>query len=297
VSNATSISDLVDRLPQDGPTVRLLQALDFVTPGQWQNLSGFDNTIKTISRETDPALLGQVRQRALKLYGDPAQGYQRAMSLFQTVDRTDAALGAAAVANTVGQKIGFLSFLSKITPKSEKAQAIDLAMKLITELLAFCQINGIPGDSVGDFVRALAAYERESLVRMSAIICVDGLLPLGPDFARAAQDTLGRLSPGELEQNATFQRIKGFIPGDTVAGQLGFIGSSFGAVQGWIGSFVGERALTREKVVGGLKTFIDGAEQKLDYLAGFLDMTTNYVEHTGSQSLARSLVNRALAEI
>jgi len=32
-------------------------------------------------------------------------------------------------------------------------------------------------------------------------------------------------------------------------------------------------------------------------LAAFLDMTTNYYEHTGTQTIARRLINRAYAEI
>ena len=39
----------VDALPTDGVTVRLLKALDFVAPGQWQNLTGFDATIQAVT--------------------------------------------------------------------------------------------------------------------------------------------------------------------------------------------------------------------------------------------------------
>jgi hypothetical protein len=40
-----------------------------------------------------------------------------------------------------------------------------------------------------------------------------------------------------------------------------------------------------------------GIDGKLDYVAAFLDMTTNYYEHTGTQTVARSLVTRAMGEI
>jgi len=40
---------------------------------------------------------------------------------------TDAALGAAALANKVGEKIGFW-VLNRITPKADKAQTIDLSL-------------------------------------------------------------------------------------------------------------------------------------------------------------------------
>jgi len=97
---------------------------------------------------------------------------------------------AAALANKVGEKIGFW-VLNRITPKADKAQTIDLSLKLVTELVAFCQIN-IPGDSIGDFVASLADYSGESLMRMVALVCVDGLIPLGPDFILKALSTLIR---------------------------------------------------------------------------------------------------------
>ncbi len=99
-----------------------------------------------------------------------------------TVDGTDKALGAAALANKVGESVSFLGFLDKLTPKPDKAQTIDLCLKLLAEVVGFCQINGIPGDSIGDFVAALGEYGKESMIRMAGLVCVDGLIPLGPDF-------------------------------------------------------------------------------------------------------------------
>jgi hypothetical protein len=48
---------------------------------------------------------------------------------------------------------------------------------------------------------------------------------------------------------------------------------------------------------GSLKGFLTGIEGKLDYVAAFLDMTTNYYKHTATQSVARSLITRAVGEI
>lgn len=87
-----------------------------------------------------------------------------------------------------------------MTPKADKSQTIDLGLKLVTELVAFCQINGIPGDSIGDFVASLADYSGESLMRMVALICLDGLIPLGPDFIQKVQSVLNQTSPQELEK-------------------------------------------------------------------------------------------------
>jgi len=293
----TPIYQLVDSLPTDGLTVRALQALDFVAPGQWQNLVGFENTIREVTGETDPQMVFQIRDRANQLYNDTSQGYQRAMWIYQTVDSTDRALGAATIGNTIGQKIKFLSFLNQITPKADTTQTIDLSIKLISELLAFCYVNGIPGDSVGDFVQALGAYEKESLIRMAALVAFDGLIPLGPDFLDKALSSLGGFSPSDLEQNATFQRIREAIPGGNSGGQLGFISSSFGTISEWMRGFISERGISLEAVLNNLRNYVEVADDKLDYLAGFLDMSTNYFEHTGTQSLARSLISRAVSEI
>lgn len=291
------IYELVNELPTNNLTVMVLRSLDFVVPGQWENLVGFENTIRKVTGETDEAMIQQIGDRAVHLFNDKSQGYQRALWLYQTVDSTDNALGAAALANKVGEKISLFGFLNRITPNPEKAQAIDLSIKLIVELVAFCQINGIPGDSIGDFLASLADYSGESLMRMAALVCLDGLIPLGPDFLLKATSTLSNLSPQELDQNSTFNRIKNLVPGGNLGGQLDFIGTSFDSVKSWMSNFVAQRDLTPQKVFGKIQGFVEVSEDKLDYVAAFIDMTTNYYEHTGIQTLARRLIERAVAEI
>lgn len=292
-----SIVDLVDQLPTYGLTISMLKSLDFVAPGEWQNTVGFVNTIKTVTGEDDEDLIQQIGERAIYLFNDKSQGYQTALWLYQTVDGTDKALGAAALANKVGEKIPLLGFLNSVTPKPDKAQTIDLTLKLVAELVAFCQINGIPGDSIGDFVASLGEYSGESLIRMVALVCVDGLIPLGPDFISKAISGINQTSPNELEQNSTFQNIKDVIPGNNAGSKLNFIGESFDSVKGWMSGIVSANNLTPHKVVSNLHTFVDIADDKLDYLAAFLDVSTNYYEHTGTQTLARRLIERAVAEI
>jgi hypothetical protein len=291
------IFELVDELPTNNLTVSMLNSLDFVAPGEWQNVVGFVNTIKTVTGETDEGLIQAIGERAIYLYNDRSQGYQRAMWLYQTVDRTDKALGAAAFANKVGEKIPLFGFLNSVTPKADKAQTIDLCLKLVAELVAFCSINGIPGDSIGDFVASLGEYSGESLIRMVALVCVDGLIPLGPDFISKALSTISQTNPQELEQNTTFQNMQEAIPGQNSASKLNFIGESFQSVQGWMSNLVTTNNLTPQKVVQNLQNFVEIADDKLDYLGAFLDVATNYYEHTGTQTLARRLIERAVAEI
>jgi hypothetical protein len=291
------IFELVDELPTGGTTVMALRSLDFVVPGQWNNLTGFNNTIKTVTGETDDSLIQQIGERAVALYNDKSQGYQRALWLYQTVDSASGALGAAAMANKIGQDIPFLGILGNLTPKPEKAQSIDLTVKLVVELVAFCQINGIPGDSIGDFLGALGDYGGESLMRMAALVCFDGLVPLGPDFILKGLNTIQGLSPKDLEQNQTFHGVSDLIPGGDSAGKLGFINQSFDSVKGWMTDFVASRNLTQENVTGNLVKFVEVSKDKLDYLGAFLDIAVKYYSHTGTQTLARRLIERAVAEI
>ena len=292
-----SIQQRVDDLPTRNLTIFSLNALDNIVPGKWENLVGWDNTIKTITQESDPAILDLVSRRAIALYDDKSQGYQTALWLYDTIDRTGSALGTAALGNKIGEKIPLLGFLSKLTPKAEKAQTIDLSLKLVVEVVAFCKINGIPGDSLGDFLRSLSDYGGESLMRMSALVCFDGLIPLGPNFIQAVSSRLNGLSPKELEDNSQYKSIKSEIPGKNSDSKLSFIGESFDSVKGWMGDLVSSNDLTPQKVSHNLQGFIDFSEDRLDYLAAFLDMSTDYYRHTGVQTLARRLIERSLAEI
>lgn len=292
------IYELVNELPTKNITTFALNSLDFAVPGQWQNLVGFENTIRTITGETDESMIQQIGDRAVYLFNDKSEGYQRALWLYQTIDGTGSNLGKLALANKVGEKVPLLGLLNRLTPKADKLQTIDLSLKLVVEIVAFCKINGIPGDSINDFVSALVDnYTGPSLMRMAALVCFDGLIPLGPDFLRKITSVLEGLTPKELEKNEGFKRINDSIPGGNTAGKLSFIGESFGSVKGWMDNFVRDRNLTPQKVTSHLQNFIDVSDDRLDYLAAFLDMSTNYYEHTGVQTLARSLVERAVAEI
>jgi len=287
-----SISKLVDNLPSTSMTVYMLRSLDFVVPGEWQNLVGFENTIRAVTGVTDRGEIEEIGQRAIALYNDPKEVYQQTLWLYQTIDRADNAIGAAALANKVGEKISFLSFLNQLTPKADTVQTIDLCLKLVVELIAFCRLHGLP-TSIEAFRASLANYHNESVMRMAALIAVDGLIPLGPNFVLKAQSILSQVNTSQLEGNPTYQSISSAIPGSTTAGRLGFMGESFASANGWMSNFVASRGLTPEKVVAHLQQVMNTTDSKLDYLAAFLDMSTNYYEHTGTQTVARNLILRA----
>ncbi len=297
MSSALPIFQQVNSLPTSNLTVRMLQALDFVVPGEWHNPVNYEEMIRSVTGETDGYVVWHIRERSLELFNDVKQGYQRTIWLYRTVDKADSALGAAAMANRVGNKVNFLAFLSKITPKPDTAQVIDLSLKLVVELLAFCQLHNISVTNIGGFANALQHYHSEALMRMAALICVDGLVPLGPDFTDVVLAKLHQMNASDLENEATFKPLSGIIPGENTASQLSFITESFSAVEGWIDGFLEQHGLSREKVLASIRQFVDIADDKLDYVAAFFDMTTNYYEHTGIQTVARCLIERAAADV
>ncbi len=294
---ATPIYRLVDDLPEKSITTRMLSAIDFVAPGHYKNITGFENAVKIITGEDDDDYIQQVGDRAVRLFNDRSQGYQRAVWLYQTAETTSNLMAASAMANRVGEKFKIASFLTSLTPKPDRAQTIDFGVKLVVELVAFCLVNGLPGDSIGDFVKSLTNYRDESLMRVGALVSVDGLLPLGPDFLGKILDWIGKAGPSNLEENETFRRVRPLIPGGETVKQLGFIQSSMKSVSDWMSSYTKENSLSPDKVLGGLKDFIEVTDDRLDYVAAFVDLTTNYYEHTGIQTVARSLIERAVNEV
>lgn len=294
-----SIISLVDNLPTGGITVTALRAIDFALPGEWNNLVGFANTVRKVAGTDDPEQIQAISEKALWLYNDESLGYQTATWLYQAVDSADAALGAAAMASKIGEKISFLSFLNKVTPKADTTQSLDLCLKVVAELIAFSKLQGLPTkDSIGEFTSALAEeYSGPSLMRMVALVCFDGVLPLGPDFLQNIGSTISGLSSSKLQQNPVFQKINDLIPGDSAEGKLNFIGSSFDAVTGWMGNLVSSRGLDPDVILSHLKGAVEIADDKLDYVAAFLDMATNYYQHTGTQTVARRLIQQAAQEV
>jgi len=289
-----TIETLVNDLPEGGLTVRTLRLLDYLAPGEWSNPTSFDEIARTVTGETDPDFLASIKTRALSLYADKSEGYRKAIAIYQRLDSTDKALAAVAAADKVGEKISLLRFLDKLTPASDTTQTVDLALKLVGELLAFRRVNGIPGDGIADFVDALGEYAGEAKIRMTALVAFDGLVPLGPDFLTKSADAIDNLSENGLRQHAAFGRLVEFMPGGD---RVSFVRRAFGAASEWIDGFVSGAGLDREGVVNRLREIVEVADDKLDYLAAFLDFATRPYAHTGTQSVASRLLERAANEV
>jgi len=287
-----SIVELVDNLPADNITVKVLKALDFAIPGKWENFAGFDDAVTKITGETEPEKIEQIRNKAIELYDDKKNGYQTAIWLYQTLDATDKAVGAAALADKVGDTLSFIPFLKQLTPKADSLQSIDLKMKLVAELIAYCKINGITLSPVKFAASLKENYQNEAIMRMAALICIDGVLPLGADFVSKIRNDISQRE--NLEDNPAFSQVTELIP---TSDKKGFINDSFQAVEDWMANFTNSVGLNREFISKNLGSFIEIADDKLDYLAAFLDTSVNYFEHTGIQTVARKVIKQAYQEV
>ncbi|MDY7020896.1 MAG: Tudor-knot domain-containing protein [Cyanobacteriota bacterium] len=293
-----SIIQLVDELPTNNITVKALKAMDYIMPGEWNNLVGFENNIRSITGETDPQQIQRIRDRAVSLYHDPQQGYQTAIKLYQTIDKADAVMATAALANKIGEKISFLSFLSNFTPKADLTQTIDLLLKITVEIIAFCKLNGIPQPNPQVFAATLTNnYQDAALMRMIALVCFDAILPLGPDFIGKVHSMIDGADSRVISQNQVFNAISNTIPGNDTSDKFGFIKQGFNSIQGWMNNLVVKTGITPQSVLDQVGSFIQIADDNLDFVAAFLDQTTNYYEHTGIQTVTRKLILDASASV
>jgi len=291
-----SINDLVDDLKSGGLTVRMLQTLDLVVPGGWNNITDFDEMIRNTTGEDDSDYIRDIRNRAIELY-DEEKNYQRAMRVYKLVDDIDKVAGMAAMANQLSGKFKMLQFMDRFTPKDETTQALDAAAKLAAELTTFCLINGIPGDSVSDFARSLAAYGKEDALRIAAWIAIEGFIPLGPNFMDMVADRLDNTGESELKKHKLFAKVSKYMPGDSIIDSKGLVMTTIGNVRETVGEFSTKWGFTRENLVAKMRGFVDITDDRLDYLGAGLDMVTSYYEHTGTQTLARQIIDRAYAEV
>lgn len=291
-----TIQTLVDDLPESSVTVYMLNALDYIVPGEWKNITNFNTMISEVTGEKDLKIMGEIKEKAIALYGDADNGYQRAIWIYNNVDRADAALGAAAMTNKVGSKIPLLgSIFSTLTPKADTAQGIDLAVKTVAELTVFCLLNGVPRtrEGINEFVTNLSDYSQANLMRMVGLMSVDGVVPLGPNFATRALEIVNSAGSSGLQENSLFAQVSSIIPGNDVNSKFSFITDNLAQVQGWMSSFAASHNISRDSVTSSLQNYIDISDSKLEYLGAFLDMTTSYYTHTGTQSVARHVIETA----
>lgn len=291
----TSLNEELKDLSTGGLTVMTLKALDFVIPGSYVNSTSLEEMIEYVAGDLRDGRTAGIANHVEQLYSADA-GAQRAVTLYKITDTADKAVAAAALANKVGDRFKILSFLTKFTPKADTVQTVDLCLKLTVEALAHLSLRGMSLDGIGEWARMITGsegYSNESALRLAAIIGIDGLIPLGPDFLGKVAHSLDGGDLG-FQKNTLFKRISGFIPGGGAGEKIEMIKKVVRTASAPIEGFVSRTGLSRDKVVSTMKRFTDLSDDKLDYAAAFLDASTSYMTQTGVQSVARHLTAQSL---
>lgn len=293
----SSVLERLDRLPRRNLTVLAIKGISVLVPGGWQNITRADDLISDVLGSTDPELIRQVRARADVLSQARHEGYGRALSLYDAVNRSQKAAGGLRVLANIGGGLPLVKRVADLTPTSETLQAADLSLKVAAEMLAFTQVNGLPGDSFGDFAASLGEYAGEARVRMVALICFDALLPLGDQALQRLDGLLGGVGKRELRQLPAYAGLASMLPGRGDEAHLSFLRRGVDQWLGWAGGFSSELALTAQSAVQAVESTLGPWQGRLDQFAVFLDAFTDTYAHTGVQAVARRLVERAAAEV
>jgi hypothetical protein len=293
----STVLERLDRLPRRDLTVLALKGISTLVPGDWQNITSANALIASVMGSDDPALIAQVRERADTLSRARHEGYGRALSLYDAVNRSQKAAGGLRLLANVGGVLPLIKRVAKLTPTSDSLQAVDLGLKVAAEMLAFTQVNGLPGDSFAEFGASLKEYAGEARVRMAALICFDALLPLGDQALQRLDDLLGQVGQKELRLSPAYAGMAAMIPGRGDAAHLSFLRRGVDQWLGWAGGYASSLGLSGQKAVRALETTLGPWQGGFEQLATFLDAFTDTYQHTGVQAVARRLVERAAAEI
>jgi len=293
----STVLERLDRLPRRDLTVLALKGISTLVPGDWQNITSANALIASVMGSDDPALIAQVRERAETLSRARHEGYGRALSLYDAVNRSQKAAGGLRLLANVGGVLPLIKQVAKLTPTTDTLQAVDLGLKVAAEMLAFTQVNGLPGDSFAEFGASLNEYAGEARVRMAALICFDALLPLGDQALQRLDDLLGQVGQKELRLSPAYGGMAAMIPGRGDDAHLSFLRRGVDQWLGWAGGYASSLGLSAQKAVQALETTLGPWQGGFEQLATFLDAFTDTYQHTGVQAVARRLVERAAAEI
>ena len=115
----------------------------------------------------------------------------------------------------------------------------------------------------------------------------------GPDFISKVTESSEDEERAVLPNNAALEALGDMIPAEDKGN---FLTETFKSVEGWMQNLMESQGLNSSVISDHLGGFVEIADDKLDYVAAFLDASTNYYEHTGIQTVARKLINTAYEE-
>lgn len=292
--SSTPLSQELGELSQRSLTTLTLKALDFVIPGDYENVTDVETMVKDVTGDARMGRIQAIANHVDQLYAEDG-GARRAVFFYGLADSVDKVVGLASFANKVGERFSALSLLGKLTPKADTSQAMDLCLKLTCEALAHLSLRGLSKDGLAQWAEDLNRgdhYGNEAALRLAALVGLDGLLPLGPDFLSQVGS---KLSSGSLPwtDNALFRKLAEHLPGGGTDEKGGFVASVLQKANAPLNAFISRTGLSREKVVESIKKVTDLSDDKLDYAAAFFDATTSYMTHSGVQTVARHLTDQA----
>ena len=138
---------------------------------------------------------------------------------------------------------------------------------------------------------------KEDIIRIAAFITYDLVIPLGPDFLGKTIDAIKNISEGDLSDNKLFQALRKYLPGSSVAEQKELIRANVDASGGFLTDFAQNKGIEQKSAIDRLRQYVEIADDKLDYVAATIDVMTDYYTHTGIQTVARRVVQRAYQEL
>jgi hypothetical protein len=100
-----------------------------------------------------------------------------------------------------------------------------------------------------------------------------------------------------LGENSRFARLAHLLPGSSVDEQRELVLTNLDASKSHVASFIADKGVDQNGLLQRIQSYIDLADNKLDYVAAALDLGTSYFEHTGIQTVARRVISRACGEI
>jgi len=138
---------------------------------------------------------------------------------------------------------------------------------------------------------------KEDIMRISAWLALDCVIPLGPHYLGMMMDGIKQISTSDLSGNSMFQSLKQYLPGNSDDDRKALLHANLDASGQFLTDFAQSKEMTQQSMFDKVRHYVEISEDKLDYVGAILDMTVHYFGHTGVQTAARRLVVRAYNEL